>query len=727
MAPADGAFQLTIDGVSAQWTIAFVEGEERLNEPFRFQLTCAPSSRSLDVDAVFLKSAHLAWTLEGGGTRTVSALVTEIVRGEFGWDLVLEPRVAFLRDAVDHQLFMQEDTVQIVTAVLAEHGVQVTSRVMRSLPKREQCVQAFESDLDFVSRLLAEEGIAWFCDKDDSSTIVLVDDIGKFDPLDGDVVVQNWNGTAAPDVVVSGVRIGHALCTDKFSLRDHDFEAPKVTLEAAYPLSPSTPPKYELYEYPGDFGDKALGQTLAQIRLEEARCGQLLLEAETNSRKLAPGYVLSLQSPPSGIPDKWLVVEVSHEAVQGMGPARDREERAYTARFVATPATLQYRPPRLATARLGGIQSGTITGPSGSEIHPDNHGRVKVLLRWDRRRPKDDTSSNWARVIQPAMSGSLHQPRVGWENLIGFWDASADYPIVMGRLHNGAMPAPHAQPANKVVTAFGTATTPGGGSLNHFTMTDTKGAESFDFNASKDYNERTENDKAATVTANDTWNIGGDSKVITQQVYQVQVKGSQTYSVGGSRTVNVTADKVINAGSESVSIGAARMFNVGGDQHIDCASLVRMIGSSKAEADIEHHSRLVTGASTVVVGGAWTAAAGLHASTQVGGVNTESVSGAKSIEAPKYELKVKGAVTEKFSSRTIDATGGIVESAPTVTYDVSGGAKLHGGTFVVFEASSKLTLKGGGLTVTITPSEVKIDGKFENSSAAEDSDKESYG
>lgn len=725
MAAAPDLFKLTVDGVSAKWAVANVIGEERLDAPFRFQVTCAPTSK-VEVDSIFLKTATLEWVIDDGSKRTISAFVTEVELGAFGWEIILEPRVALLGDAVDHQLFMEEDTVKIVTAVLSEHGIQVDPRVQRTLPKREQCVQSFESDLAFVSRLLAEEGITWFCDKDEKDKLVLVDSSSKFDPLPGDVPVREGTGLAAQEEWVRWPRVRRSLCTDKFSLRDHDFEAPTVTLEATYPQSASPAPKYELYEYPGEFGDKGLGQSLSQIRLEEARTWHVTLDAETTSRKLAPGYVLSLKDQPAAVPAKWLIVSVSHEANQGT-TSHDHGEEGYRARFRAIPADVAYRPARPESPKLGGIQTGTITGEPGKEIHPDKYGRVKVHLRWDRRRSKDDKSSNWARVVQPNISGSLLQPRVGWENIVGFWDASADYPIVMGRLHNGGMPAPHAQPGKKVVTAFGTSTTPGGGSLNHFTMTDTKGSESFDFNASKDYNERTENDKAAMVTTNDTWTITGNSKVITQEVYQVQVTGSQTYSVGASRTVNVTANKIINAGSESVSIGAARMFNVAGDQHIDCASLVRLIGSSKAEADIEHHSRLVTGASAVVVGGAWTAAAGLHASSHIGGVNTEVVSGAKNVAAPKYELKVKGAVTETYSSRTIDASAGIVDSAPTVKYDVSGATTVHGSSFVVFEASSKLTLKGGGLTVTITPDEVKIDGKFDNSSGAEDNEEEAYG
>ena len=67
-----------------------------------------------------------------------------------------------LAEAVDHQVFTDLTALDIIERVLTEHGIKTVKRVRRSLPKRAQCVQAFESDLAFISRLCAEEGIVWF-------------------------------------------------------------------------------------------------------------------------------------------------------------------------------------------------------------------------------------------------------------------------------------------------------------------------------------------------------------------------------------------------------------------------------------------------------------------------------------------------------------------------------------------------------------------------------------
>src|SRR5262249_9551113 len=151
--------------------------------------------------------------------------------------------------------------------------------------------------------------------------------------------------------------------------------------------------------------------------------------------------------------------------------------------------------------------------------------------------------------------GGLFQPRVGWEALVSFQGTSGDAPVVLGRLYNGQAPPPNGLPGDKVVSAFGTQTTPGGGSANLVAMNDTAGKEGMSFNASKDFNEKTENDKTSNVSANDTWSVGAARKLIVGQVLSVKVSAAQSYTIGGSRTVNVTSNKMINAASESVMVG----------------------------------------------------------------------------------------------------------------------------------------------------------------------------
>src|SRR5690606_21278554 len=109
------------------------------------------------------------------------------------------------------------------------------------------------------------------------------------------------------------------------------------------------------------------------------------------------------------------------------------------------------------------------------------------------------------------------------------------------------------------------------------------------------------------------------------------------------------------------------------------------------------------GAHTVMVGGSWSTLAGLGASVSVMGANTESVGGAKTIDASKYTLSVRGAYRETLASRKVVAGSDREEGfGAAAKYSISGSATLQGSDITV-KATSSITIKAGGVTIKITP------------------------
>ena len=86
-----------------------------------------------------------------------------------------------------------------------------------------------------------------------------------------------------------------------------------------------------------------------------------------------------------------------------------------------------------------------MVGPSGEEIYPDKHGRVKVQFHWDREGGNDEKSSCWMRVSQPwagAGWGAMFIPHIGHEVIVDFEEGDPDRPIITGRVYHGNnMPA----------------------------------------------------------------------------------------------------------------------------------------------------------------------------------------------------------------------------------------------------------------------------------------------
>lgn len=735
-------FELEIDGEA--WQVASVKGHEAVGEPFWFEIVARPEH---DVHAEIGASATLRILKEDGSQRAIEAIVDAVTahpgaaadreetRGRT--DIRLVPRLAFLADGIDHAVFLDQDALQTAEAVLSAHAVTLEKRCQRALDKRAQCVQPFESDLAFVTRILAEEGILWFLHREKADVVVAVDDPSGFEALPGDPLIVRASRGLVSGRAAWGVALARRLVSDKVTLRDFDFGAPSLDLTAEAKEGAGTS---ERYEYRGRYTDPSVGKKLAQIRLEEHRRHRSVLTGTTSARDLVPGGTIDIaEGPIDEMNTTWILTRVEHEG-------RDRAahggtEATYTATFEAVPKEAGHRPARRpfvvaergpSAASLtrrpgfGGVETMDVTGASGSEIHTEELGRSKARFRWERTRPADDTSSAWLRSVQPPTSGGFFLPRVGWQVLTTSYQGSPDEPLELGRLYTGVDIPPQGLPGKKVCSDFVSRTTPGGGSVNGLQMNDTAGNEGMTFTASKDFNEKTENDKTADITANDGWTIGANRKTVVTKVFEQSVGGAQTYTVGGSRTVNVDANKMIKAASESVLVGGARIFNIGGDDATQSASLSRLVGAAKMVAPIEHQSQLVTGPATILVGGAWKQLAGLSAAVDVGGANVETVAGAKSIKCKDYGLSVKGAFTETFASMKVESGSHTVDTASSRQSVRSGGGITIKGADVVFTAQTKIQIKAGGVTLKITPGSVTITGKFKSSQSAKDDSDESY-
>jgi type VI secretion system secreted protein VgrG len=163
-----------------------------------------------------------------------------------------------------------------------------------------------------------------------------------------------------------------------------------------------------------------------------------------------------------------------------------------------------------------GLQTATVTGPQGEEIHTDVHGRVKVLFHWDRLSAHDDSSSCWVRVAQMWAGpgwGTWFLPRIGMEVVVDFLDGNPDRPLVVGCVYNGRNGTPYPLPDEKTKSTIKTNSSVGGEGFNEIRFEDAKGAEEIFIHAQRDQNERVLNNRTRLVKGNEWVNVEGNKKV----------------------------------------------------------------------------------------------------------------------------------------------------------------------------------------------------------------------
>ena len=157
-------------GFTIQWGAApcraevlGLRGVEELSKPFRLDLDLA-----LDGEpdaATLLGSAARVEGSVGGKTRVWSGVIRRVRRsgllgdGRLATRVRIGPHLSSLALRRVSRVFQNRSTVEIVSTLLREHGQLVRSELVDRVA-RDVCIQHDETDLAFVERLLAEEGIA---------------------------------------------------------------------------------------------------------------------------------------------------------------------------------------------------------------------------------------------------------------------------------------------------------------------------------------------------------------------------------------------------------------------------------------------------------------------------------------------------------------------------------------------------------------------------------------
>ena len=98
------------------------------------------------------------------------------VNGKPTLQLLVAPKLWKLSRRTDCQMFQELSVPDIVKQVLADAGVEATWMLSGTHPPRKYTVQYRETDLDFIVRLLAEEGIWFAFDFTEADKVVFCDD-----------------------------------------------------------------------------------------------------------------------------------------------------------------------------------------------------------------------------------------------------------------------------------------------------------------------------------------------------------------------------------------------------------------------------------------------------------------------------------------------------------------------------------------------------------------------
>jgi type VI secretion system secreted protein VgrG len=438
----------------------------------------AENGSPVPFDQLVGRGLKLAVTSQGTLTRYFHGICTRFSEGARGstfttYRAELVPQIWLLTLAHNSRIFQQKSVPDILRLVLG--STNVSYQLKGTYEKREYCVQYRESDFDFASRLMEEEGIYYYFRHTSSGASMVVGDTQTFPSVASPSTV----GFATPpppsstdSSTVFAWEKFQELRSGKVTLWDHAFELPGAHLEGsavtqdAVQLGTVTHhlalgnSGLERYDFPGGYAKRfdeldsggapsgGLGKIqpdatrTARIRMGQEALNALLVDGASNCRQFGGGMTFSLKNHFDGT-GKYLITSVSHRYTVSGDPRTATQDRVgYHNDFTCIPVAvgLPFRPQRTTPVpTVHGSQTATVVGPAGSQVFTDKYGRVKVQFHWDREGKNDVSSSCWVRV------GALHAgqeagfvtvPRIGQEVVVAFLEGDPDQPIIVGSVYD---------------------------------------------------------------------------------------------------------------------------------------------------------------------------------------------------------------------------------------------------------------------------------------------------
>lgn len=672
------SFQFEIPATRYLLSVAGFTVDERISHPYDIHLTLA-TQNNVALDEVIDKEAVLSVDHQGG-TRYFHGVVREFTSlgMDGGYDLYhahIVPALWFLSLEQDCRVFQFKNVQDIVAEILEESNI-TSDRYRFALSREDRlrkfCVQYRETDLNFVSRLLEEEGIFYFFEHYEDKHVIVFSDTNSgylYMPGKRQIPFNTNDGMVPGKESVFDFIYSRRVRPGKVSQRDYYYKHTNLDLTTQRQGKASA--QREVYDFPGNYFNEERGTYLANVRLERLLVLGETAEGQSSCPRMMPGHEWELSG--HDYAGKYLPVAVIHHGAQPqvLGEHAGDGGFRYDNEFIAVPATVTVRPQIVADRPvIVGLQTAVVTGSSGEEIHadPDGYLRVKVQFPWDRRGQKDGRTSCWVRVGQPWGGGgwgTQFLPRVGDEVLVTFLEGDPDRPMVIGSAYNSENQPPYALPASKTQSGIRTRSYPNGGTDNFHELRfeDKKGSEEIYLQSEKDWNILVKNDKGQTVGRDESLTVGNNR--------------SKTVGVDQSESVGV---------NKSIQVGANHNESIG-------ANMTLSVGGFKNETVGINSLETIGGAKELAIGGLYQVAVGGVMNETVAGAKTEEVGLAKAVfVGNNMSENVKG-------DRTTNTNGNYTETISAKYY-----AKANE---YVIEAS-KITLKAGSSSIVMDGSSITI-------------------
>lgn len=461
------------DGPPAVMLVNSLRASEGLSRDFVFDVEVLSDDASIPLNDVMGRMVTIAMVRDDGALRYFNGYVFE-----FGFDrtdggmafyrMQLRPWLAFLTLRQDCATFQHMNVLELCEKTFKAYPQQdYDYRLMGALPEITLAVQYNESDHNHMHRRLEDAGLYyWYEHRADGHTLWISDDSTVAMDIDGGdpVIEYRAESGAGEGDGISAWRASRAAASMRAAVSSFNFKHAKAgRSEHMSSDEQGMVPELEVYENTGAYGfaDTAAGDALAKRRTQELGVDANVFVAGGNHRGLQPGRCFSVGGhfADDAAGQEYLITSVTHDATNNYQDGKGAGS-SYQNSLTCIRRDQPWRARRGSTSthtRIYGVQTATVVGPPGDEIHTDSYGRVRVQFHWDRVGKFDAASSPWVRVMTSWAGtnfGQISLPRIGQEVVVQFLEGNPDRPLIVGSLYNATHMPPWELPSQRALSGI---------------------------------------------------------------------------------------------------------------------------------------------------------------------------------------------------------------------------------------------------------------------------------
>ncbi|TDT52410.1 type VI secretion system secreted protein VgrG [Enterobacter sp. AG5470] len=731
-----------------------MSGREAISESFTWTVILLGEEGRLDRSHFLGKS--LSVTIPGQNLLTPRYLNGKITRVSVSplelsgtryaaYTLTVESDLWPMKRDRNMRIFQGKTVPEIVKEIFNDFRVNIDNQLTENYRVWEYCVQYQECSLDFVSRLMEQEGISYYFNHSASNhTLVLTDPGSQYQPVNGYEVIpyhQTGAGGITGEEGISQWALEDSITPGLYSLNDYDFRKPNAWLfQARQNASSPEPGTVDVYDWPGRYTEHGHGEKYARIHQERWQVEHQQIFGTATASGIAPGHIFQLVNAPfSNENNTYLVTEANYHFEENQYATSDSGESEHRTDFTVIPSSTAYRPERkTAWPRTYGPQTAKVVGPAGESIWTDRYGRVKVKFHWDRQSNEDDTSSCWIRVSSAWAGqgfGGVQIPRVGDEVVVDFINGDPDRPIITGRVYNESSMPPWELPAAATVMGFMTRSKNGHkDNASYLFFEDNPGNERIDLHSEKDMKVSVENDQTVdidgcrntTIKKQQNDDITGDATFYYRQKRTTTVDNTETNTFNNGELTTIKKGRTLNiTDGDKVIIKDGRSTDVTGNETHHVSQKLTETFDQGQETTIGSAGRKETidgGVTIDVNSGNWTQNVNngtitIYSPQQINitsdtGINLNSP---KALIQPKLHTLTITALNESFYGNNV-STAGMTTSLSLMSNTVALGSssfKLKEWSKTVFKAkTSTVTVNMNVTNVTNTVTNITNNALF---------------